>query len=58
MARCNMMLYGLNGYGVRLNAAIAGAGVTVKQTEQDAPPPVDPVLTLPAGKLEQGGLYV
>lgn len=58
MARCNMMLYGLNGYGVRLNAAIAGAGVTVKQTEQDAPPPVDPVVTLPAGKLEQGGLYV
>lgn len=52
MARINMMLYGLNGFGTKLNIAMAG----VKAALAPAAPAKSDVM-LPAGKLEQGGLF-
>lgn len=52
MARINMMLYGLNGFGTKLNAAMAGVQAALAATA-----PAAPDVTLPAGKLEQGGLF-
>ena len=62
MARVNMMLYGLNGYGLRLNAALHAppaelvTAVTLAKPDQDAPP--EPTITLPSGRAEQGSLFV
>lgn len=50
MAQINMMLYGLNGYGLKLNAAALEMRTTVS-----APPPPDAV-TLPTGRMQQGAL--
>lgn len=52
MARINMMIYGLNGFGTKLNAAMAGVKAAPAATA-----PAAPDVTLPAGKLEQGGLF-
>ena len=52
MARINMMLYGLNGFGTKLNIAMAG----VQAALAPAAPAKSDVM-LPAGKLEQGGLF-
>ena len=52
MARINMMLYGLNGFGAKLNAAVIGARAALASTA-----PAAPDVTLPAGKLEQRGLF-
>ena len=52
MARINMMLYGLNGFGTKLNAAMAGVKAALAATV-----PIAPDVTLPAGNLEQGGLF-
>ncbi len=52
MARCNMMLYGLNGYGLKLNAAAQKLRAVLAPN-----PPTAPDVTLPAGNLEQGGLF-
>ncbi len=52
MARINMMLYGLNGFGTKLNIAMAGVQAALAPT---APAKAD--VMLPAGKLEQGGLF-
>jgi len=52
MARINMMLYGLNGFGAKLNAAVVGARAALASTA-----PAAPDVTLPTGKLEQRGLF-
>lgn len=52
MARINMMLYGLNGFGAKLNAAVVGVQAALASTA-----PLAPDVTLPAGKLEQRGLF-
>jgi len=60
MARINMMLYGLNGYSLRLNAALAGVTplpATIHQAAPDAPAPVAATVTLPPARAEQRSLF-
>lgn len=60
MARANLMLYGLNGYSIRLNAALAGAKIppvtAARVAPPDAAPLVAPVHTVNTFKVEQGRL--
>ncbi len=61
MARANMMLYALNGYSIKLNAALAGAQVApsaaVIAAPPDAPPPAETTIVLPSARAEQGSLF-
>lgn len=61
MARANLMLYGLNGYSIRLNAALAGAKIPPTTAARVAPPeaapPVTPSHTVNTFKVEQGSLF-
>ena len=59
MAQINTMLYGLNGYNLKLNAAAAGLkpvapAVRLTAPEPETDEPAD--WTLPAGRMEQGAL--
>lgn len=60
MARANMMLYGLNGYSIRFNAAIAGApqlSSAIAVAPPQAQPSIAPAITLPPARAEQGSLF-
>ena len=61
MARANMMLYGLNGYSIKLNAAIAGAQVATSAAvviaPPDAPAPAEATITISSARAEQGSLF-
>lgn len=53
MARANMMLYGLNGYNVRLTLAAQGVAAKLPPPPAAEPlPPTIPDATLPAGQME------
>lgn len=61
MAQANMMLYGLNGYSIKLNAAIIGTQVAPAVAVRVAQPEdlvlVEPTVTLQSGRAEQGRLF-